>query len=226
MTPLAHLLGSWLIASVTTDNPRDRKLVTLAGILPDADGLGLIVDAANAVISGQEVSFQYYQHYHHYLLHGWPGAIAVATLLAGCARQKGRVLLAGLLTFHLHLLCDLIGSRGPRQRIYGRSLTASRLPVIQSGSGKDNGNWMAGRTDVCCSCFSWARSGSRPNAATLSWSWPGGAGMRCLWASYRSGAANWPGSRPRVEHSRSGNSPKLAGSLSGAGENSIARAPS
>jgi len=113
VSPLAHLLGSWLIASVTTDNPRDRKLVTLAGILPDADGLGLIVDAANAALSGQEISFQYYQHYHHYLLHGWPGAIAVATLLAGFANQKGRVLLACLLTFHLHLLCDLIGSRGP-----------------------------------------------------------------------------------------------------------------
>ena len=35
MSPFTHFVGSWLIASATTDNPRDRKLVTLAGILPD-----------------------------------------------------------------------------------------------------------------------------------------------------------------------------------------------
>ncbi|MEI6197851.1 MAG: H-X9-DG-CTERM domain-containing protein [Verrucomicrobiota bacterium] len=40
MSPFAHLIGSWLVASVTTNNPRDRKLVTLAGVLPDVDGLG------------------------------------------------------------------------------------------------------------------------------------------------------------------------------------------
>lgn len=113
MSPITHLIGSWLIASVATDNPRDRKLVTLAGMLPDADGLGLLVDLVNGVISGKENTFEYYQHFHHYLLHGWPGAIAVATLLASFAHQKWRVLLLCLLTFHLHLLCDLIGSRGP-----------------------------------------------------------------------------------------------------------------
>ena len=46
MSPETHLLASWIIAAKTTDNPRDCRLVTLAGILPDADGLGLIVDWA------------------------------------------------------------------------------------------------------------------------------------------------------------------------------------
>lgn len=113
MSPVAHFLGSWLIATATTKNPRDRKLVTLAGVIPDADGLGLVADAILSVISGKENTFHYYQHYHHYLLHGWPGAILVAALLAGFARQRWRVACLCLLTFHLHLLCDLIGSRGP-----------------------------------------------------------------------------------------------------------------
>ena len=44
MSPLTHLVGSWLVAVATTNNPRDRKLVTWAGVLPDADGLGMIPD--------------------------------------------------------------------------------------------------------------------------------------------------------------------------------------
>jgi len=39
--------------------------------------------------------------------------LAISTLFAGCAHQRPRVFLLCLLTFHLHLLSDLIGSRGP-----------------------------------------------------------------------------------------------------------------
>jgi hypothetical protein len=113
MSPLTHLVGSWLVAVATTDNPRDRKLVTWAGVLPDMDGLGVIPDVVGSWISGKECTFYYYQTYHHLLMHGWPGAILVSVLLTFFARQKWRVLLLCLLTFHLHLLCDLIGSRGP-----------------------------------------------------------------------------------------------------------------
>ena len=113
MSPFAHLVGSWLVAAATTKNPRDRKLVTLAGVLPDVDGLGVVVDVVGSLISGKECTFHYYQQYHHILLHGWPGAVAVSILLMLFARQRWPVLLLCLLTFHLHLLCDLVGSRGP-----------------------------------------------------------------------------------------------------------------
>jgi inner membrane protein len=113
MSPLTHLVGSWLVAVATTDNPRDRKLVTWAGVLPDADGLGVIPDVVGSWISGKECTFYYYQTYHHLLMHGWPGAILVSVLFTFFARQKWRVLVLCLLTFHLHLLCDLVGSRGP-----------------------------------------------------------------------------------------------------------------
>lgn len=113
MSPLTHLLGSWLVAAATTNNPRDRKRVTWAGVLPDADGLGLIPDVVGAWISGGEITYHYYHAHHHLLLHGWPGAIFIAGLLTLGARQKWRTLLLCLLTFHLHLLCDLLGSRGP-----------------------------------------------------------------------------------------------------------------
>jgi hypothetical protein len=113
MSPLTHLVGSWLVAVATTNNPRDRKLVTWAGVLPDADGLGAVADVVGSWFSGKECTFHYYQQYHHILMHGWPGAMLISMLFAFFARQHWRVLLLCLITYHLHLLCDLVGSRGP-----------------------------------------------------------------------------------------------------------------
>ena len=111
MNPETHLLASWVIGAKTTDNERDCRLVALAGILPDADGLGLLVDAANKAFCGRNTF--YYQQYHHYLLHGLLGAVLITALVTCFARQKWRVALLALLVVHLHLLCDLVGSRGP-----------------------------------------------------------------------------------------------------------------
>ena len=102
---------SWVVAAKTTDNPRDGRLVTLAGILPDVDGLGLIVDVASKMLGYRGTL--YYEHYHHFLLHGIYGGVAIAMLLTCFARHRWRVLLLALLVFHLHLLCDFVGSRGP-----------------------------------------------------------------------------------------------------------------
>ncbi len=111
MSPETHLLASWLVAAKVTDNPRDLRLVTLAGILPDADGLGLVPDLFNSM-AGRPLTF-YYMEYHHWLLHGIFGALAVTAALTYFARQRGRVAVFAFLVFHLHLFCDLLGSRGP-----------------------------------------------------------------------------------------------------------------
>lgn len=111
MAPETHLLGSWIIAALATDNPRDCRLVALAGILPDADGLGLLVDAATAAWGSHPTHL--YAQYHHYLLHGLFGGIMIAALVTCFARRRWRVALLALVVFHLHLLCDLVGSRGP-----------------------------------------------------------------------------------------------------------------
>ncbi len=111
MAPLTHLLASWIIASQGTDNPRDCRLVALAGILPDADGLGLIIDLANQALGHRAP--QLYARYHHYLLHGGFGALLIAAVLCGFAVRRWRVAVLALLVFHLHLLCDFVRSRGP-----------------------------------------------------------------------------------------------------------------
>jgi len=113
MSPGAHFIASWLVGVAGTDNARDRKLVTLAGVLPDLDGLGLVADVVNGWFTGGKAGWHYYHRYHHYLTHGWPAALVITGLLVCFARRKGRTALLCLLTFHLHLLCDLLGSRGP-----------------------------------------------------------------------------------------------------------------
>jgi inner membrane protein len=111
MSPVTHLLASWLIAAKTTNNPRDCRLVTLAGILPDVDGLGIIADIFNDSFRHKETA--YYWQFHHVYGHGALAAVLVSGLLACFARQKWRVALLAFLVFHLHLLCDLVGARGP-----------------------------------------------------------------------------------------------------------------
>jgi inner membrane protein len=111
MSPETHLLASWIIAAKTTTNPRDCRLVTLAGILPDADGLGLLVDILTGKFGQRQTNF--YQDYHHWLLHGLFGGILIALTLACFAQDRWRVAGLALLVFHLHLLCDFVGSRGP-----------------------------------------------------------------------------------------------------------------
>ncbi len=111
MSPTSHLLASWIIAAKTTDNTRDCRLATLAGILPDVDGLGLIVDLAGPAFGLRPT--QLYARYHHYLLHGAFGAVVIIGVLACFAKRPLRVALIALVLFHLHLVCDLVGSRGP-----------------------------------------------------------------------------------------------------------------
>jgi inner membrane protein len=111
MSPLTHLLASWIVAAKTTDNLRDRRLVTLAGVAPDLDGLGLVADYFHGAFESGK--FYYYPTYHHWLSHGLPAAVVCSLLMAALARRRWSVFWLALLTFHLHLLCDLAGSRGP-----------------------------------------------------------------------------------------------------------------
>ena len=111
MSPETHLLASWIIAAKTTNNPRDCRLVTLAGILPDLDGSGIVWDLGRELLGLPSTSL--YATYHHWLLHGIFGGLAISGALAAFGREKWRVVALAFLVFHLHLLCDLVGSRGP-----------------------------------------------------------------------------------------------------------------
>jgi hypothetical protein len=92
-----HLAISWLIGYRLPER-RDRRLVTWAGVVPDLDALSRLGGAAA------------YSEYHHVLTHNVVVAIAVTALSTAFARQRWKVLLLSLATFHVHLICDLLGS--------------------------------------------------------------------------------------------------------------------
>lgn len=107
MTFGTHLLASWVTGAALLKNRRERILITLSGVLPDLDALGAVVDRYTGTTN-------FYLKYHHYLGHSLLAAIFISTLATFFAKaQKGLVFLLAFFVFHLHLLCDIIGSKGP-----------------------------------------------------------------------------------------------------------------
>jgi inner membrane protein len=111
VSPFTHFLASWVVAELGVEDRRSRLAICVAGVAPDLDGLGAVVDVVNHWLGypGSEWFFRY----HHLLLHGLLGALLVLGGVALCGLRSWRVLGLCLLTFHLHLLCDVVGSRGP-----------------------------------------------------------------------------------------------------------------
>ena len=110
MNPVSHLLISWVAANTVDLSARDRALVTLAGVAPDIDGLGIVAE----ILTEHTTSpLLWYSKYHHVLCHnlGFGLLLAVTAVFFGVRRWMTAFL--ALVVFHLHLLGDLIGSRGP-----------------------------------------------------------------------------------------------------------------
>jgi len=107
MTPGAHLLISWLSTAELVEEQRGRRLVALTGIAPDIDGLGIIIDKLTGASN-------YYFKYHHYLGHSIFAALAFATIASMLAKsQKKLIWCLSFLVVHLHILGDMVGSKGP-----------------------------------------------------------------------------------------------------------------
>jgi hypothetical protein len=110
MSPITHFLASWVGGERFVPSMRDKGLIALAGVLPDVDGLGIVVDFATRRLGWGPTDF--YQAYHHMLAHGLPAALVIAVGVAAFARRKRAVLLLAFVAVHLHFLCDIVGSRG------------------------------------------------------------------------------------------------------------------
>jgi len=108
MSPVTHFLSGWVLANCAQLGRRNRAIVTLACVVPDIDGLGIIPELLTRNSAHPLLWFSLY----HHLLHNLAFALAIAVIAALLARDK----LIGLLAFfgfHLHLIEDVIGSRGP-----------------------------------------------------------------------------------------------------------------
>ena len=92
-----HLMLSWVVGHRLKARS-DRRAVAWAGVAADLDGLSILagVDA--------------YGRWHHVLTHGLMAGLLIALVAASCARNRLQVWWLSLGAFHLHLLCDFLGS--------------------------------------------------------------------------------------------------------------------
>jgi hypothetical protein len=111
MSPITHFFMGWAVAnSAPSLNKRERAMVTWASVVPDIDGLGIV---AEKLTQNSRHPLLWWSEYHHVLGHNLGFALVVVALAAGFAKQKIKVALLVLVSFHLHLLADLAGARGP-----------------------------------------------------------------------------------------------------------------
>lgn len=110
MSPITHFLAGWVCFEPSLRNNRDRAIVCLAGIIPDIDGIGIVVDFITRLLGLPETNF--YQSWHRLYGHGIAAALFFTLLASAIGIDKIRVAITTFLNIHLHFLCDLIGSRG------------------------------------------------------------------------------------------------------------------
>ena len=110
MHPVTHFLAGWTVAGVSGLNKRDRATVAIAGIAPDFDGAGIVVEL---VTRESSTPLLWWSDYHHVLGHNLAFGLVVFLVTALIAKRRLLTAILSFLVIHLHLLCDLIGSRGP-----------------------------------------------------------------------------------------------------------------
>lgn len=133
MSPVTHFFAGWMLAAIfpngkpTTLSRREKTLVVAAAVAPDLDGLGIVPELLTRHSAHPLLWFTRYHHSLHTLTFALIVTLVAFVLSASANRTRRRPVEArGLrtsrpwttallvfLSFHLHLLCDLIGARGP-----------------------------------------------------------------------------------------------------------------
>jgi inner membrane protein len=110
VNPVTHFLSGWAVANcVSPLERRERALVTLACVAPDVDGLGAIPDL---LTRNSAHPLHWFSQYHHQL-HSLAFAVVVAATCFIFSKHQWMTALLAFSSFHLHLLEDVLGSRGP-----------------------------------------------------------------------------------------------------------------
>jgi hypothetical protein len=126
MSPVTHFFAGWLLASATPLNRREKAAIVCAGLAPDLDGLGIVPELLTRNSSHPLLWFSQYHHTLHTLAFGLLVTLAAWLYCSlPCLTLKPKIqsptppnrpvitTALAFLSFHLHLFCDLIGSRGP-----------------------------------------------------------------------------------------------------------------
>ena len=108
MVPQQHLIVSWVLSNLNYNNRRDRVVTTIAGVIPDVDGLGLVVDK----VIGDGFGTYYFQ-FHHIVAHNVIGLFAIATAAYFICSRKVLPAVVAAVAYYVRLFLDLAGSGAP-----------------------------------------------------------------------------------------------------------------
>ena len=106
MNIITHALIGWCAGNRISRQPADVALVTAASLVPDIDAAGALVD----LIRGGEAEL--FSAFHHKFGHCLLFCLLLAFLVWRW-RKSARLALWCAALFHLHLLGDVVGARGP-----------------------------------------------------------------------------------------------------------------
>jgi membrane-bound metal-dependent hydrolase YbcI (DUF457 family) len=95
-----HIGLSWIVAAAGRRAPRGRWLIVGAGVLPDLDGIG--------ILWGHHA----YDALHRAAGHGLLFIVLWLLLTASVADRRWSTAALAALSFHLHLLLDIVGTGG------------------------------------------------------------------------------------------------------------------
>lgn len=136
MNPITHLLIGWGVASCAPQlHRRDRNIVALASVAPDLDGFGIV---AELLTRDSARPLLWWTEYHRTLGHNVGFALLVTFVAALFSQRRMTTALLATASFHLHLLGDLVGSRGPDDYIWP---VPYLLPFSSSGEWVWSGQW-------------------------------------------------------------------------------------
>lgn len=135
MNPATHFLTGWLIANVDHLERKDRALITLAGVIPDANGLGILTGIAS---QDQGACLYLYGQYHHVLAHNVFFGLLLAATGYALSKKKGLTTFLILLSFHIHLRGDILSGRGPDGTIL---IIFYLFPVLTDVQFSWSGQW-------------------------------------------------------------------------------------
>ncbi len=110
MHPTTHILTGWCLAELTPAlSRREKTAIVVAAAIPDLDGFGMFLELATRDTARPLL---WWTEYHHVLAHNLLFAALIAVVFGAITRSV-RAGVASFLAVHLHILCDLLGSRGP-----------------------------------------------------------------------------------------------------------------
>lgn len=89
---------------------KERASITVAGVIPDLDGAGIV---AEYLTRNSEKPLEWYSNYHHVLGHNLVFGLLVAAAAFAFSKRRWKAAALCLVSFHIHLMSDLAGSRGP-----------------------------------------------------------------------------------------------------------------